>query len=402
MATAERRPPLLPLVLFIAGNVLFATGLIVHAFLYNFYLEALGVSTTVLGHAAAAVTAGSLVTLIPGGVLADHAGPRTTVILGALVLTLGLGLGAVATSPFAVYGAAALAGVGSAFWRVAMAPVLMRLTQPRARARAFAWNVGLLAAWNGVGVWVGGAAATWLEARWGLPRLAALRVTLLVGAAGSAASLLLYQALHLPADPVTPGAPRATASPADSHLARRILPLIGLLAVWMVGPALCGQFLNIFFSHTYGLSIERIGLVFAAASWCWALAVLASGELARRVGVRRVLFASLLAFAPAIWGLSLAANVGVAVALYFVQGLIAPLSTPLIDQWLLAQAPPKRQGAVSSWRQVAADVTAMVGASVGGRLLAASSFRALFLVAGAIAFVGAAGVIASPRARPSA
>ena len=65
MAIPERRAPL-PFVLFVAGNVLFATGLIIHAFLYNFYLEALGVSATVMGHAAAALTAGSLLTLIPG------------------------------------------------------------------------------------------------------------------------------------------------------------------------------------------------------------------------------------------------------------------------------------------------------------------------------------------------
>ncbi len=398
MAIPERRAPL-PLVFFVAGNVLFATGLITHAFLYNFYLEALGVSATVMGYAAAALTAGSLLTLIPGGLLADRAGHRTTVMTGALVLTVGLGLGAVVTNPFAVCGAAVIAGAGSAFWRVAMAPVLMQLTQPRSRARAFAWNIGLLAAWNGAGVWAGGAASAWLETRWGLPRLAALRATLLMGAAGSAASLLLYRALRLQTDPATPNAAPTAASPVDPHLAREMLPLIALLTVWLVGPALCSQFLNIFFSHMHKLSIERIGLVFAAASWCWALAVLASGELASRLGVRRVLFASLIAFAPAIWGLSLVTNVGLAVALYFVQGVIAPLTTPLIDQWLLGQAPPERQGVVSSWRQVAADVSAMTGASFGGRLLAASSFHTLFLVAGAIAFIGAVGVIASVRAR---
>ena len=389
-----------PLVLFIAANVLFATGLIVHAFLYNFYLEALGVSAEGMGHAAAALTAGSLVTLLPGGVLADRAGPRTTVIAGSLVLTVGLCFGAFVTTPLAAFCAAVVAGMGSGLWRVAMAPVLMRLTQASTRARAFAWNIGLLAAWNGAGVWVGGAAVTWLEARWGLPRLTALRATLLVGAAGSAASFFLYRALRLSADPSTPEMPATPSTPADSHTARATLPLIGLLTVWLIGPALCSQFLNIFFSHVHRLAIERIGLLFAAASWCWALAVLASGELATRVGVRRVLFASMLAFAPAIWGLSLAAHVGLAVALYFVQGLIAPLATPLIDQWLLGQVPADRQGVVSSWRQVAADVSAMVGASLGGHLLAATSFHTLFVVAGSIAFVGALGIMLSPRARP--
>src|SRR3989454_894033 len=307
MEHGERRR--FQIALFIAGNVLFATGLIFHAFLYNFYIEALGLSADVMGHAASFLTAGSLTALIPAGLLADRVGPRATLLIGAVVLAVALSLGAV----------------------------------------------------------------------------------------GSAASLLLYRRLH-----VTTGGPAAAPSTASSEVTdpettRTILPLIALLGVWMVGPALATQFFNIFFAHVHRLSIERIGFVFAAASWCWAVVVLASGAVASRVGGGRVLFATLLAFAPAIWGLSLASSVELAVALYFVQGLISPLATPLIDQWLLGQTPPARQGAVSSWRQVAADVSAMIGASVGGWLLAAGPFGPLFLVAGAIALIGALGVVLGAR-----
>ena len=395
MEHGERRG--VQIALFIGGNVLFATGLIFHAFLYNFYIEALGLSTEVMGHAASFLTGGSLTALIPAGLLADRAGHRTTLLIGAVVLTVGLALGAVATAPAAVWGAAVVAGAGSAFWRVAMAPVLMRLTTPTSRARAFAWNIGLVSGWNGAGVAIAGAASVWLETRWSLARLPALRVTLLLGAAGSAASLLLYHRLHVGQDAAAAAPPPAPSESAAPDPTRAMLPLIALLGVWMVGPALASQFFNIFFSHVHRLSIERIAFVFAAASWCWAVLVLASGEVASRVGVGRVLWATLLAFAPAIWGLSLAASVELAVALYFVQGLIAPVATPLIDQWLLGQTPAAHQGAVSSWRQVAADVSTMVGASLGGWLLAVGTFHALFLVAGAMGMLGGLGVIAGAR-----
>ncbi len=394
MEQGERRG--LQIALFVAGNVLFATGLIFHAFLYNFYIEALGLPVEAMGHAASFLTAGSLATLIPAGLLADRFGPRAAVLIGAVVLAFGLALGAVAATPLAVWGAAVVAGAGSGFWRVAMAPVLMRLTTPQSRARAFAWNVGLLAASNGGGVAIAGAASAWLEAHWGLPRLPALRATLLLGAAGSAASLLLYHRLRLgSSDAAVPLA--ATSGGSDTHAPREMLPLIALLGVWLVGPALATQFFNIYFSHVHRLSIARIGFVFAAASWCWAVLVLASGEVAIRLGVRHVLFATLAAFAPAIWGLSLPTSVELAVALYFVQGLISPVTTPLIDQWLLGQTPPEHQGAVSSWRQVAADISAMIGASLGGWLLATATFRTLFLVAGAIGLLGAFGVMAGAR-----
>src|SRR5260370_12733171 len=123
---------------FLAGSVLFATGLISHAFLYNFYLEALHFSPQVMGHAAAALTAGGLVVLLPAGALGDRVGPRAVVVTAAAVLAIGLALGAVAVAPAAIYAAAALAGAGPGMWPVVTPPPFMSLTEPRLRARAFA------------------------------------------------------------------------------------------------------------------------------------------------------------------------------------------------------------------------------------------------------------------------
>src|SRR5437879_12940849 len=95
----------------IAGNLLFGTGLIFHAFLYNFYLDALHLPTEVIGHAAAALTAGGLVMLLPAGVLTDRAGPKLSVTNPAAVLAVGLVLGAVVTTPLATH---ATTAVGSA------------------------------------------------------------------------------------------------------------------------------------------------------------------------------------------------------------------------------------------------------------------------------------------------
>jgi MFS family permease len=396
MAVPERQE-LVRVMWFVAGNVLFGTGLIFHAFLYNFYLDALRLSPQVMGHAAAALTGGGLVMLLPAGALGDRLGPRAVVVTAAAVLAIGLALGAVAVAPVAIYAAAVLAGAGSGMWRVVTAPILMELAEPRVRARVFAWNVGLLVAWGGFGTAIAGATSQWLEVRYGFDRLLALRVALVVGAIGSAASLLPFQALRLSPGPlpVDVAAPHAHRAGANAAGWRDVAPLIGLVAVWMAGPALAAPFLNIFFSREHALSITRTAFMFAGANVAWALAVFASGEVAVRIGVRRLLVAALLFFAPAMWGLSLAGSVELAIVLYFLQGLIAPVTNPLIDQWLLGQTPRERRSVVSSWRQVAADTSAMVGASVGGRLLMGGAFDGLFLVAGAVGLVGALGLIAA-------
>ncbi len=387
--------------LFFAGNILFATGLIFHAFVYNFYLEALGLSVQVMGHAGAAMTSGSLVALIPAGALVDQKGPTRALLIGTVVMATGLGLGAVVVTPWAIYTAAAIAGAGSGFWRAAMAPVLMRLTALPTRARAFAWSNGLIVAWSGIGVAMAGVTPAWLSARWGLAHLPALRVALALGAVGSGASLPFFRALRLRAEPAHTGPPGAAASAATPDVARRILPLIGLIAVWLLGPALVTPFLNIFFSREHGAPISSIGIGFGVVNWVWALVLLASGELTTRFGVRRALFVSVLCFSPAIWGLSLVHSLQLAWVMYALQGLIAPLNTPFIDQWLLDETPPTSQGIVSSWRQVTADATTIVGASLGGHVLAQGTFGTLFLLAGTVALAGAGGLIASVRARPA-
>jgi MFS family permease len=397
MASSGRRAAA-PIVSLIVGNVLFATGLIFHAFLYNFYLEALHLSPVVMGHAAAALTGGGLAMLLPAGALTDRAGPRTAVMLAAVVLAAGLVLGALAASPPAIYGAAAVAGAGSGLWRVATPPVLMGLTVVETRPRAFAWNVGLLVGWSGLGTALAGGTSQWLESGWGLERLPALRVALILGAAGSGLSVLLFRALRAPESGAGAAPVRAVERTGPTPAAlRTLLPLVALVAIWMLGAALAAQFFNIYFAREHGLGVGRVGVVLGAANLVWAVAVVGSGEVASRFGVQRLLIVSLLLFAPAMWGLSFAHTFALAATFFFLQGLIAPVTNPLIDQWLLGRTPPERQGAVSSWRQVAADASAMAGASFGGRLLAGGGFGPLFAVAAGVGLVGAVGLIAGLR-----
>jgi MFS family permease len=64
--------------LFFLANVLFSAGLFFHAFLYNFYLQGLGHGEGVMGVAAAAISAGGVLALIPAGLAVDRWGVRNT------------------------------------------------------------------------------------------------------------------------------------------------------------------------------------------------------------------------------------------------------------------------------------------------------------------------------------
>ena len=383
-----------PIVAYFLANALFAAGLYAHAFLYNFYLDALGLGEGAMGVAAAALTAGGLVALIPAGLLTDRFGAAATFLLGAAAGASGLAVGGLVETAAAIYAAAALAGAGTAAWRVAMGPLLLRLAPGPLRSRVFSWNVALLVGAGAAWTAAAGAIPGWIERTTGLGGASAIRGALLAGAGLTALSVVAF----LPAARALGAAgPVRTTASRVSLSALRIPPVLaaGVLAVfvWMVAGGLVIPFFNLYFSRIHDLPVARIGGLFALAQALTALALVASGEAAGRLGARRVLAAWTLLFAPVLWLLPLADALPLALALFFLQGLVPPATNPLIDQVLLERAPPGRQGAVSSWRNAATETSGLIGAALGGRLLEVASFAVLFGVAGVVAAVGSLGLV---------
>ena len=385
------------------GNVLFGAGLFFHAFLYNFYLEAIGHAEAVMGYAAASLTAGALAALLPAGKLVDARGPRLVLCTGVMLGVLGLAAGALVAAPAAVYAAAALAGAGAGSWRVAQGPMIMGLTDSDTRPRAFSWNVGFLVGTGGLWILISGSVPAWLEATLGVTPLVAIRIALLAGAVATLGGLILFVVLPRGDGGVGSGVGADTSAPtsgedraaAVSSLAppppvpATVIILVVLVAAWMLGPALVTPFFNIFFNRELGLPVAQIGLIFAVAHLITACAIFGSGELAARLGPKRALAGWMLLFGPTMLAMAVVGSVGMATVLYLVQGFVSPATNPLIDQILLELAPASRRGMVSSWRNAATEGSGAGAAAVGGVVLQSGSFATLFATAGVTGLIAA-------------
>lgn len=399
--SSARRGVWSAVVLFFTANVLFGAGLFAHAFLYNFYLDELGLGESVMGLAAAALTGGGLAALLPAGLVADRFG-ASAVFLGASVLaTAGLIAGAVVINPAPIYAAAFLAGAGAAAWRVSMGPLVMRFAPRPIRSRVFSWNVALLLASGAVWIAASGAIPAWLEGSLGLERLSALRAGLVLGAVGTLAGTLpLSLADRVSRSAAPPSFPGREPVSLPRLLRGLRIPgplavVVAFVAVWMIAGGLIIPFFNIYFQRVHDLAIDRVGLVLASVQAATAVVIFGGGLVAGRFGPRRVLIAWMLLFVPTLWGLAAVSSLQLAIALFFVQGLVPPATNPLIDQILLEAAPEARYGAVSSWRNGATELSGLVGASAGGLLLQFGSFGLLFAVAGGVALLGALSLIYS-------
>jgi MFS family permease len=377
------------LVPFFAGNVLLGSGLFFHAFLYNFYLAGLGLDESVMGLAAASLTAGGLVALLPAGRLVDRLGVRMVLVSGTLCAGLGLTAGAVVERPVTVYAAAFVAGMGAVTWRVSMGPYIMAWTAAAQRSRVFSWNVALLVGSGAVWMITGGALAEWLQAGSTFGPVEAHRVTLLGGAGLTILAIPLFVIAcrgRPAAGPAHASDSVDTVSGVNSRL-EPLAPSVVAVAFWMLGPALVLPFFNIFFSREYQLDVTLIGTVFGIAHLATALVMVGSGELAGRLGPRRVLAAWTAVFPPVLWMLAAVGSVELAIGLYFVQGAVSPATNPLIEEILLSRARPSQRGAVSSWRNAATEIAGIVGAGAGGVVLRQSSFDLLFVLAGSVGLI---------------
>jgi predicted MFS family arabinose efflux permease len=180
---------------------------------------------------------------------------------------------------------------------------------------------------------------------------------------------------------------------------RHLALLAVVVGVWMLAGGLVIPFLNLYFLREHGFDVARIGVLFGIAQAVTALVVFGSGDLAGRFGARRMLLVWAAPFAPMLWVMALAGSALVATVIYVAQGFVAPATNPLIDQLLLERAPRARRGAVSTWRNAATELSGLIGASLGGVLLQATTFRTLFVTAGVVALAGFSALVVLLRAQ---
>jgi len=276
-------------------------------------------------------------------------------MIAAVVLGAGLALGALATTPSWCTPQRQSPGPAAASGACHAAD-LDGTHGSSTRARAFAWNVGLLVAWvewgrrsrasRPCGSNIAGASRTCPRCAGPHPRRRR-----------SVASVVLFRALRAPVDRTAHCSAVAPAPPLRPRIDAPDAPLVGLVTVWMLGPALAAPFFNIFFSRSTGFpsrASESCSPLSTARgrSPCWRAGGGASPR--RSPGAQRGAALLRAGHVRTVGGWDRRAGSG---ALLF-PGVDRPGNEPA-DRPMAARPDPARApGLVSSWRQAAADVSA--------------------------------------------
>jgi EmrB/QacA subfamily drug resistance transporter len=154
-------------------------------------------------------------------------------------------------------------------------------------------------------------------------------------------------------------------------------------------------------AKAFGARPEMLKLTLTTYMLGIAIAVPASGWLAKRLGARRVFVLSVFAFllGSTLCGASM--SLPQLAAARLAQGLAAGLMTPVARVIVVESAPPGRLVAAMAWFTTPALIGPLIGPSLAGLLLAAASWRWIFLINLPIGLLGAIAVLTlTPPSKP--
>ena len=150
-----------------------------------------------------------------------------------------------------------------------------------------------------------------------------------------------------------------------------------------------------------GTGITGISWVIDGYTVTYTAALLPAGGLADRYGRRRVFLGGLMIFTLAALGCAIAPSAGVLVWARFLQGVGGGTITPIALTLIVPRFPAERRGsAVGLWAATQSAAVA-AGPSVGGFLVSAAGWRAVFLLQVPVGLVAILGAVFALRGEPA-
>jgi predicted MFS family arabinose efflux permease len=200
--------------------------------------------------------------------------------------------------------------------------------------------------------------------------------------------------------PGAPAPPRLRALLAEGSARRWIVVEVTAYGAWTA----ILTFVGAFFIVRLGVGEAATGWFLAAGAAAYFAASTRSGALARMIPRRRLVFAAALAMAALVAvQFNATESVAVAVALFCLIGLAAGVRTPASGGLGLEQL-PHHPGAMMGARTAATQLGYLLGAVIGGAVIAGPGFGTLgFVLAAAMVLSGWMVLrVRDPRERPAA
>lgn len=344
-------------------------GFCIYFFLFNLYLLDLHFKEQVMGLVGGAMTLGSVLVMLPAGMLSKKIGVRPLLIVCFIAAPALNAMRVVWMWVPAQIGLALLAGMALSTGTVCYLPTVARFTTEKNRTAAFSLILSASLGTSAVGGVICGYLPQWLRmAGYSMHAVEVKRLILLMSCGVALLGLLPVLRLRIPlprdaeADHTTSEKPGWLRQWSLSPFLVRFVPL---MALWSVVLASFTPFSNVYLSSHLHVSMTRIGLIFSSVQILQLGIGLLTPIVFRAFGLMNGIIAIQIAAGVVLSALAVAQNVELAIALYLIFSAVQWMSSPGLYNLLMTETPDRE-------RNTAAAITLFCNALVGSAATAAA------------------------------
>lgn len=361
----------------------FDAGYGVFFFLFNLYLLDLGFSEKLMGWVGGAVTLGSVLVMMPVGLLSKKIGVKPLIIASFLLSPLFSALRVMYLWWPAQIALALLAGATISTGQVCYLPAVARLTTDKNRTAAFSFIISASLGAAAVGGVICGYLPGWVKAAGISAHPADLkRMILLISCGVVSIGLLPLFRLQFP-EPTKETAENTLQTSfrhwRPSPFLLRFLPL---MALWAGVVASFSPFGNVYLSSVLHMPMSQIGLVFSGIQ----IVQLCMGAVApivfRALGLVKGVVVMQAGAGILLCALAIARDVKFAVSVYLIVSALQWMSMPGLYDLVMRKTPDRQRNTASAATLLCNSIAGSVATACCGVLFARFGYpRILFGIA---------------------
>lgn len=337
---------------YFAAVFFFDAGFCVYFFLFNLYLLDLHFNEQVMGLVGGAMTMGSVLVMLPAGMLSKRTGVRSLLIVCFIAAPVLNAMRAVWMWVPAQIGLALLAGMAISLGTVCYLPTVARFTTEKNRTAAFSLVLSASLGTSAIGGVICGYLPQWLRmAGYSMHAAEVKRLILLMSCGVALLGIFPVLRLRIPlpqdADPdlTTPAKPGWLR---QWNLSPFLVRFVPLMALWSVVLASFTPFSNVYLSSHLHVSMTRIGLIFSSVQILQLGIGLLTPIVLRALGLMNGIIAIQIAAGFTLCALAIAHNVELAIALYLIFSAVQWMSSPGLYNLLMSETPDQERNTAAA------------------------------------------------------
>jgi MFS family permease len=331
---------------------LFDTGFCIYFFLFNLYLLDLHFNEKMMGLVGGAMTLGSVLVMLPAGMLSKKIGVRPLLIVCFIASPALNAMRVVWMWGPAQIILALIAGMAISTGTVCYLPTVARFTTEKNRTAAFSLILSASLATSALGGIVCGYLPRWLRmAAFSMQAAEVKRLILLVSCGIALFGLLPVLRLRIPLSQHSEV--EETESAKESWFGRWslspfLLRFLPLMALWSAILASFTPFANVYLSSHLQIPMVRIGLIFSSVQALQLGMGLLTPIVFRALGLVNGIVAIQMVAGLVLSALALAHNVKLAIALYLVFSAVQWMSSPGLYNLLMSETPDQERNTAAA------------------------------------------------------